>query len=249
MKKRLPIAVCFLLPSLAFCCSCISEQSFCELASPTSKIASVRIISTYEVATPTSNILWLDVVVLEALQGSIQHDTMTILASRGTSCDPHFSAFQTGDSLIVRISEELPDGPTNWYKFSFENACRQAFLWLKNGMVSGLIMSDYTVQSYAEFKSAVGTCANFTQTFDKKELERFIYLMPVPAVTEAYVYTSLPLDYQLTVFTPTGQAVFQASVSGERSYPIHVSDYPNGLYFVRLQIGDVIIVRRLVVTH
>ncbi|MBK9016336.1 MAG: T9SS type A sorting domain-containing protein [Saprospiraceae bacterium] len=59
----------------------------------------------------------------------------------------------------------------------------------------------------------------------------------------------MPLDYQLTLFTPTGQLVLQALVSGEHAYPLDVSDLPNGLYFVRLQIGEVPIVRRLVVQH
>jgi hypothetical protein len=248
MKKMLPVFALFLLPSLAFSCSCLYGLSFCELITPSSNVANVRIINTYVVATQFSEVLWLDVVVEEALQGSIEHDTMSILASYGTSCDPDFSAFHAGDNLIVQ-DEELANGPTDWYKFEFDNACKQSFLSLKNDTVSGFILDKYEMQPYGEFKSALGTCANFTHTFDKEELEGFIHLVPVPAATEAVVHTNVPLDYQLTLFTPTGQLMLQASVSGEHAHSLDVSDLPNGLYFVRLQIGEVPIVRRLVVQH
>ncbi|MBK9016335.1 MAG: hypothetical protein IPM82_20960 [Saprospiraceae bacterium] len=131
MKKMLPVFALFLLPSLAFSCSCLYGLSFCELITPSSNVANVRIINTYVVATQFSEVLWLDVVVEEALQGSIEHDTMSILASYGTSCDPDFSAFHAGDNLVVQVDEELTDGPTDWYKFEFDNACKQSFLSLK----------------------------------------------------------------------------------------------------------------------
>ncbi len=245
MKRISTISALFLLPSLAFCCSCLYGTSFCELITPTKQIANVRIFNTH--LDSLNLTLWLAVVVEEALQGSIEQDTMTILASQGTSCDPDFSEFQIGGNLIVQFDETITGGPTNWPYFIFGNICEESYLHLKDDMVIGFIREEYEMQPYQTFRNQLSDCANYTHIFDKEELEQFIHIFPVPAASEAFIDTQIPFDYTLTIFTATGQLLQQETVIGKYRHPLYISDLPSGLYFVRLQVGDVTILKRLLV--
>lgn len=247
MKRISTISALFLLPSLAFCCSCLYYESFCELITANSNVASVRIFDKH--LDPLSMKLWVDVVVEETLQGIVEHDTMTILASHGTSCDPGFEAFNIDDKLIVHIRETYIGGPTSWVTFDFNNGCHEEFIRVVNDEVTHIIEDKWVTESYGAFKSDINTCANLTHVFDKEEIESFISLYPVPAANEAFIEINIQLDYELTVFSATGQLLRKESVLfvQGRNHKINISDLPNGVYFLRLQFGEVSVLKRLLI--
>lgn len=247
MKKFLPIFALFLLPSFMMACSCIYSSSFCEHVKSSSKVANVRIINTYVSPWQFSEVLWIDVVVEDNLLGIVEHDTMTILASYGSSCDPDFSLFKIGGHLIVQEGEAITNGPTNWYTFEFDNACNEAFLSLENGIVTGFIKDEYEMQSYEILKDNLGTCTNFTRTFEKDELENSVSIFPVPASDVANIYTPIRFDYDYTLVNVAGQTLVKERVIGETKHPLPISDLPNGLYFLKLQVGQVSIMKRMIV--
>jgi len=210
-------------------------------------VANVRIISTYADSSEFHNNLWIDVVVEETVQGTIEYDTMTILASQGTSCDPGFSEFRMGENLIVQVGEEYPNGPTDWYTFVFNNGCEESYLSLKDGSVTGFIRDKYEMQSYSGFKNNIGDCANFTHILEKEDIEGFVFLFPVPAASGAFIETLINIDYELTIYSASGQKLLHESVTNETRHPLDVAGLPNGLYFVRITVGEVTIVQRLLV--
>lgn len=249
MKKILLSFLFPTLPVLAFCCSCIGYTSFCELINPDTKVANVRIINGYFWPTTVDDRkFWIDVVVEETLQGDIQTDTMTILASSGTSCDPGIESFEIGKQLIVHLNESQPNGPTQWFTFRFENTCREDFLKLENGRVSGFIKENFTDIAYTEFKQQLGSCVNYTRTYDKPELERSFILFPNPSAVTAYLYSQHPIsNYKLEIYNAIGQLMLSETVNNESKHPLLVGDFASGVYFVKIQVGEEFIVKRLAV--
>jgi Secretion system C-terminal sorting domain len=245
MKKTATLSALFLLPSLAFCCSCLRGTSFCELITDVSIVAKVRIFDTH--LDSLNMRFWVDVVVEEKLKGNMEQDTITILASQGTTCDHEFSEFQIDGNLIIQYTETLTGGPTDWPYFIFGSICEESYLHFKDDMVIGFIREEYEMQPYQTFRNQLSDCANYTHIFNKEELEQFIHIFPVPAASEAFIDTQIPFDYTMTIFTATGQLLQQETVIGKYRHPLYISDLPNGFYFVRLQIGDVPILKKLVI--
>jgi hypothetical protein len=213
-------------------------------------LAQVRVFDTIlEQSQSETDRLWIQVVVEKRLQGDIENDTMSVLASSGTSCDPGYDFFSIGQRLVINIWDETTGGPTPFYSFAFNNGCSEQFLVLDGDMVSGNIKDKYESQPYHDFKNNLGTCANFTHTFERGELERFINIFPVPASSVATIYNQIGFDYDYTLLTATGQVVLWEQVIGEYDHPLPVSGLPNGLYFLHFQVGEVPFVKRLVVQH
>lgn len=211
-------------------------------------MATVRIFNTHlDWVHPLQ--LWVDVVVEETLQGTVEHDTMTILASHGTSCDPGFEEFQIGDKLIVHIGEAEGNSPTEWYSFEFNNGCREEYLKLVNDQVAHFVSEKWVNESYQNFKNNLAACAALTHVFDKEVLEYLVSLFPNPASAEVIVQNNSTQVYDFTLFAPTGQLLLHQSVVNERTHRLPTLNLANGIYIVRLQFGDVSLVKKLVVKN
>jgi len=248
MKKTLFSLLLPALPALAICCSCIGYTSFCELIKPDTRVARVRVINRYFWPTVAERKFWIDVVVVETLQGDVQEDTMTILASWGTSCDPDYAVFNIDEQFIVHINEAYQPGPTDWPSFAFENGCREEYLSLKNGQVSGFIKENYTDMPYLDFKQQLGTCVNFTRTRDREELNSIFSLLPNPAASEVYIYCkSLVKNYTLKIYNAVGQLMLSETVANGNSHHLALDCFNNGVYFIKIQVGNEFITKRLVV--
>ena len=245
MKKIFTLSAFYLLPAWALCCSCLYFTSFCELITPQSAVAKVRIFNT----TVYQYGLWIDVAVEEPLQGAVQHDTLTILASRGTSCDPSFEAFSIGDELVVHLGEAIADGPTDWFTFAFQNACQQDFLEIVDGQVELFADGKWRLESYQNFKKNIiaGGCAEQRDVPDKATLERLLSVYPLPASTEATIDLQIALDYELALFSANGQLLLENAVVNEARHQLDVSRLPNGVYLLRLRFEAAELVRKLVV--
>lgn len=248
MKKILLSLFLPAVPVLAFCCSCLGYTSFCELLSPETKVANVRVINGYFWPTVDEGKFYIDVVVEETLQGDIQTDTMTILASTNLSCDPGVEAFEVGKNFIVHLNESLTGGPTDWFTFRFYNGCREEFLELENGRVSGYIKDGYTDIAYSDFKQQMGTCVSYTHTYDRGELERLFILYPNPTTTTAFINAeNIIKDYKVEIYNAIGQLMLSETVSNENNHPLPIGDFSNGVYFIKIRLGDEFITKRLVV--
>ena len=192
---------------------------------------------------------WIDVVVEEKLQGVVEYDTMTILASNGTSCDPSFEEFLIGDKLVVHIGEAEGDSPTEWYSFRFDNGCREEYLYLNNDQVKHGFFENRVTETYQQFKTNLGKCAALTHVFEKVDLDRLVSLFPNPSSSEVVINNESTLVYDLTLFAPTGQLLLQQSMVNERLHRLPTLNLANGIYFVRLQFGDVSLIKKLVVKN
>lgn len=248
MKKSILSFALPFLPFWAFCCSCVGYTTFCEMVTPTSDVVKVRVINGYFwPATPSQN-YWIDVVVEEVLMGTSQADTMTILASMGTTCDPFSSEFEVGNQYIVRLTEKKLDGPTDWFTFHFDNPCKESFLRMQDNQVIGFIKDEYSSQSYQAFKDQLGSCVNFTRTLEERELEGNFTLVPNPTSGATEIYSAFLLEpYELSVFTTAGQLVFKEMVGKTSSHYLSMEDQPNGVYFIKIKLDKASITTRLVV--
>jgi hypothetical protein len=247
MKKLFTLIAWTLLPVWAFSCTCHYFTGFCGAITPQSAVATVRIFNTATYQQAPRD-LWIDVVVEETLQGIILHDTMTILASRSTTCDPDNSVFQIGDQFVIHLNDALIDSPTDWYSFYFRNGCIQDFLKILNGQVRLWQNQSTQTMSYNEFKNKLGDCARQTNHPNQATLESLLWLYPQPAVDQVWIDLQLPpFDYRLKLFSFTGQLLLEEAVPPRSRYPFDVSWLPNGIYFLHLQFGEASIVRKLVV--
>jgi hypothetical protein len=243
MKRIYTLSLLLLLPGWALCCSCSSYASFCEIITPQSEVAAVRIINTIR----EGHRLWIDVVVEESLQGTIAHDTMTVLASSGTSCDPSYEFFNVGDQLIVHRREAIVDGPTSWFAFAFENPCAEDFLRIDNGQVVFYFDGQWRSEPYDFFKTDIGGCARQERSPRKAILERLLSIYPQPAATAAVIDLQIALNYELALFTAAGQLLLEQSVVNEARHQLDVSRLPHGVYVLRLRFRQAEVVRKLVV--
>lgn len=249
MKKTTLLALLALLPAWAFCCRCAYITEFCAIVTPQSEIATVRIIDTLMSPDPEYQypVQWINVVVVETLQGAIEHDTMTILASRLTSCDPSPNSFGLGDLLIVHLRDAIDNGPTGHFTFSFQNTCTQDFLRIDNGQIRIWRNGSSQEEAYVTFRANLGACARQP---NQPRLETMLLVSPQPAAQEVWIELRRPLDAELQfeLFSVSGQFLLKGSVPAEQARQrLDVSKLPAGAYLLRFQLGEVSVVRKLVV--
>lgn len=253
MKKTLLLALLALLPAWAFSCRCAYITEFCTIVTPQSDIATVRIIDTLMSPDPEYQypVQWINVVVVETLQGAIEHDTMTILASRLTSCDPSPNSFGLGDLLIVHLRDAIDNGPTGHFTFSFENVCAQDFLRIDNGQIRNWRNGSSQEEAYDTFRANLGACARqLFNPVDQRTLESLLSVSPQPAKDEAWIELRRPLAValQFELFSVSGQFLLEGSIPAEQARQrLDVSKLPAGAYLLRFQLGEVSVVRKLVV--
>lgn len=240
--KNLLFVLSFLIPNLVYCCSCAWVTSFCETISQSSDVAVVEILKTYD----ASQFGYLaDVEVVETLQGTAVKTNWTILVSGGTSCDPDYSLFQAGDSMIISLENK----PATWIDeqndFYFENGCSSVFLLIKNGNVGRRFFDPTTLQTLDEFKNDLSNCADLSVLDNPEILDLLSNVYPNPTEDLLNIKVRIAPEFNYEIINAAGQLLMKEKVLGEWTN-ISVRDLPKGAYFVKIWFREDFVIKRFV---
>ncbi len=244
LPSVLVIVIILLQSSISFACSCSYITSFCEEINSATKVLEVEVISKY-----TDNYQsYMDIKILEFLQETVPEEILTVV-NQGTSCDISHSIFEISDTLLIQFQELAPaSGAANYSSISFWD-CSTPFLRREGNQVSGYINDNFSVIDYEQLKSNIGTCISLTTTGTTKELlEKSISIFPNPAsvISNIHLGNLNPFEISIELFSADGQSITFTQSLQQYTYILSMSDFPKGIYFVKIYYRNEFIVKKIV---
>ncbi len=223
---RLLSLLFFLSPVAAMACSCIFTTTFCENIYASSNVAGVRIVTSYY---DIQNGHFIDVEVLDEILGEAPSGLITFKTGIGISCDPDPQQFVVGDTLIVLVAGLLSN--------SLSFPCSESFT---------LVGDKANAVDYQEFIANIEDCAS-TDIFPwPGNLDDLFTIYPNPTSGDLNIHRAVSIALKATVYNASGALVAQFDIAGKEENPLDVSDWPRGLYFIRLETADDSVVKKFV---
>lgn len=247
MKKIILLSI-FVLSNLGYsllACSCLSFSTFCEAVDANSTIVEVEVIEKYSGSDfPT----FMDVKILETLQGTVTEDSITII-SYGTSCDVFFDLFEIGEKLVLRFNDLETGNVDAHFPMIHFGACTTSFLQFSDDQIVGNIEPGVNLKNYDDFKNEIDNCSDLT-LFDRnpEKLNEFIHLFPNPTFDFLTVNFSIlnPDELSFEFFDATGKQVSFINSNIQNNYPIDLSPIARGVYFLKITYREASIIKRVV---
>ncbi|MCB0547826.1 MAG: T9SS type A sorting domain-containing protein [Phaeodactylibacter sp.] len=223
-------------------CSCIYiSDYFCPTTSwynanggsNTFYIAQVKVVSRYG--------YYMDVQVVDNLQNTLPENELTILGQDGLNCNEWLNPFQEGAFYIVAIYK------SNWEEGPYDlNGCGRFWLPVIDEKVQGNIAPDISQQSYEEFKQQLAGCAAILST-DGQVLNA-VHAFPNPTTGDLHLSGLEPgtaPDYMLCNLA--GQVLSSGTITNTNGMPpvLSLEGLSEGLYILRLQAGEAVLTRRV----
>ena len=238
MKIHFLSLLILLFPASIFACSCVYSTNFCETMTPSSNVAGVRVLQTYLVDDGLI-LQYVDVVVLDKLQGTIPADTLSLLVSDGTSCtgSPNLSEYLVGDRMFILAEYALGIGPNSFPAFHVKPPCSQFMIFADKGI--GTV-------GYEGFKESFNDCVLTTKTFGRKELERFINFYPNPVSTNLMIGASIALNLSIDIYAADGRKVLEVDMRQMLQLPVDVTNWASGVYYVRIGSDETWVTKKFV---
>ena len=236
MKSRLLLFGFTFFPAFLFACSCLYYTNFCEAMTPSSQVASLRVIDTYLIDDDGYSVQFIDAVVLDELVGNAPADTLSIeVAHSGFSCSPgvNLAAYAIGDTVITYVEFDVNLSPHGYPSFYAPFGCSEGLLFVTAAGID-----------YEAFKANIDECIETTVDISEKQLAELVHIFPSPVRTDLNIYIDAPLDLKISVFAANGQSVYQNNSGFTTNFEINVANWANGIYIIRLQSGGQQLVQR-----
>lgn len=235
------------LGTLSYACRCDDILSFCEVTTSSSKVVEVEVVEKYNVGFEE----YMDVKVIASLQGTVDEEYLTI-ASYGYSCDIAYQVFTIGERFVFKYENLEPaNAISNYPNFEGAERCENIYLLLSGNEIYGRdIKPDVTSMNYDDFKNSIEECADLTYFHRDPDLEAYISINGNPTTGLTYIYTSsLDPDYHdisVEVYNFNGQLMTTVDRITERNYPLDLSQFTNGIYFLRIRFQEFSITKKVV---
>lgn len=241
MKTQLFLLFC-ILPFIGQACSCAWVSNFCETSNLQSVISTVKVIDKFDDGMRHH---FLKVEIIEDLRGITTKDTMTILASSGTSCDVSPEGFNINDILIVLVRNN-PDVTDTGYSYDFpiEGGCSRSYIFLIDGMVKQHPADDTGVP-YEDFKSEIEECVKASVLDEPEVLNRLTYIFPNPALNKLKIRIYPAGNFSYTIYSTAGQKMREAEVIGFQE-DLDISNFENGVYYLKIRVNRTAIFKKIV---
>jgi hypothetical protein len=247
MKKLILLSI-LVLSNLGYslvACSCLSLITFCEAVDADSKIVEVEVLEKYSGSNFPN---FMDVKILETLQGTVTEDNITII-SYGTSCDVFFDIFEIGEKLVLRFNDLETGNADAHFPMTHFGACTTSFLRLSGNQITGSIEPGVTLKDYDDFKNGIGNCSDPT-FFDNNpgELKKYINLFPNPTNDFSTLYFSIlnPAEISMELFHSNGQLISSLDDFSKNNYVLDLSSAAVGIYYLKIKYGDATVVKKIV---
>lgn len=246
--KKLTLLLIFVLSNLGYsllACSCITFYTFCEEVDSNSKIVEVEVLEKYSGSSyPT----FMDVKILETLQGTVAEESITIV-SYGTSCDVFFDIFEIGEKLVISFNDLEPSNADAHFPTSHFGACTTSFLQFSDNQLVGNIEPNVTFKNYDDFKNDISDCSDLTNLEnDPEELENFINISPNPTANFSTLYFSTlnPSEISMELFHSNGQLISSLDNFSKNNYVLDLSGAAVGFYYLKIKYREATVVKRVV---
>ena len=238
--------ITLLSTTISIACSCY-VNSFCETINSATPVFEVEVISKYNDVT---NRLYVDLIILETLQNEITEDTISI-AGPISSCEEPIDFFSIGDTFLINIQDlYFPLGEANYPALSLFS-CVTNTLKLSNELLTGIILLyPYPItQNYDDFKNNLNDCNDLiASNKDLELLENSITISPNPFSENVTIdFGNLPTSkISIELFSAQGQSISSSQIFQQYNYKLPTSDFPMGIYFVKIQYRDEAIMKKIV---
>jgi len=175
---------------------------------------------------------------------------MLTIINFGTTCDISFLRFEIGETYIFKFTDVSESNPeANFPSFSL-NTCSTSFLQKEGDLVRGNINIDVSSKNYTEFKNDIDRCVSTTILKREREtIEKLISIFPNPTrLNFVSIYTPILRNELLNVkvYSADGKLIRNIENFKFNDGKIDVSDLSNGLYFLRISVGEYFITKRFV---
>jgi len=244
MKAKFTLITLSILPFIATACQCLWIESFCEAITPQSNVSTFKIIEKF--SSQDSLRTYFVAEKIEDLVGSVNNDTMTILAGYGHSCDPNYYSIKSGDSMVINI--ETPSWmPGNIpYDSDLGHLCSKKFLRIENGKIHDGISDDYDQTiDYSDFKINIVNCANLTILDNPKILDNVLFIYPNPTKDLLNVGLNFNSNFNYQIYNVSGRLISQEQ-KVNRNHEIDLSHFQKGVYFIKIFVNKSFAVRKFV---
>lgn len=155
------------------------------------------------------------------------------------------------DDILCKTIEDL-NLSIEGYELIYDTPCNetgyaQTFLFR---IEPELEIDDYEVLLEGEIADACGNTATVNESFDlqiadltdiEDVLQNPIHLYPNPSQHTIFVelpFTSMPKNTLIEVYDLTGQKLQSTHTINQQNAEIDVSDYPKGIYYLKVKIGE-----------
>jgi hypothetical protein len=230
MKKLLLLILCCASFNYASACSCAAPVTFCEGSS-----ANYSNIGLFKITSFSSDLMFMDVVLLDSIYGNFPSDTLTVVGQNGWNCNTTLSFFNVGDSLILNLS-------TRSDSMMDLIACFFSSLSYSNDVVTGFIEPGVQTKSYQDFKKDIENCLMMVNTEQVEGETWIIYPNPAQDFFEIKTDNSI-LDIQ--IFNVSGQVVMRLSGIKERNKIVAVNELERGFYIVRVYTESGVLMKKI----
>lgn len=233
MKKVILLTVFSFLANWSMACSCMPVATFCEGSnSQYSNIGLFKIISF------SSDLVHMEVVLLDSIYGNFEKDTLTVRGQDGLNCNAGLWALTNYDTLVLNIFSDWGYGDTVGISGCFPSA-----LEYQNGIIYGNIEPGVQSKKMTDFKEDLQTCLLMVNT--ESIIQKPIKIQPNPAFAFIEIQSEVPI-LNLQMVDLSGRIIMNLQGIHERQKRIEVNHLTNGIYIVRIQNENGIVLQRFV---
>lgn len=209
--------------SIAFACSCLRIETFCETFALVDSDEYPAVIITAQVeAVPLGQ---LELKVLQAIYGTVSESTLTITTGSGSLCLVNAEQFRSGDTYLFLL-RKFGEGAAEEFSLS---SCGITYLPVKGNKISGPIAPGKKSMSLSSFDP------DFCRIVNK------IQVLPNPAdqFLNIQIDTRKVLKADLKIFDVAGRLITQQAIEGQKGVKIvhDIQALSRGLYLVQISTG------------
>lgn len=235
LKIQLISFIIVLTQGISIACSCAPyEPTFCRAVHGWRHIITAVVVGHSEPHL-------MEVNIIENLNHTIAEDTISILGQDGWNCGADVMQFEIADTVIMAIYNVSPaDEPVCWY---VEGLCGLHYLRYENGKVVGQITESMTEQDYQSFKDNLLECVDMDVSTTEAESESSLEIYPNPVNENLYVFSKKSI-LNVSVFDMNGRKLAPAIDFSVNELSVNVEGLDQGIYFIQVETGDGVLVRR-----
>lgn len=119
------------------------------------------------------------------------------------------------------------------------------YRWLDTEIKSGIVYY-YRLQQF-DFDNSYTYSQVVSATIPQSNIELTLRPNPAKDVISMRLFSSSPIDFELKLYTPSGQYIKSINWSDSEGYELTVSDLPAGLYFIVGRINDQLYTQKLII--
>lgn len=225
LSYRTVLTILFLVQAtgIAFACSCMPIETFCETFAIVDSDEYPSVIITAQVGDIEEGAMELKV--MQAIYGTVSESTLTIATGNGAMCLAHAGQFKSGDKYLFLL-RKFGEGAAEEFHLS---SCGVTYLPIKGNKVSGPIAPGKKSMALTEFDP------DFCKIINKIK----VYPNPADQFLNIEIDTREVISADLKIFDVAGRLIKQRAIEGQKGVKIvhDIQALNRGLYLVQISTG------------